>query len=63
MESTVDFEDRYVRYRPAFAMNGFDCSEQGVMCDHGLGLKQILEALASEGREAELIQGSFRPVR
>jgi|GEM_PF-4018130 len=59
IESTVDFEDRYVRYRPAFAMNGFDCSESGAMCDHGLGLKQILEELAREGREAELVQALF----
>ena len=58
-ESDGNFEDRYVRYRPAFAMNGFDCSQQGATCDHGLGLKQILEELALTSREAELVQALF----
>ena len=41
--STTGFEDPYVSYRPAFAMNGFDCTRHGASCDHGLGLKQIIE--------------------
>ena len=58
-ESNINFEDRYVSYRPAFTMNGFDCSQNGATCAHGLGLKQILEELATVNRQRDLVQAIF----
>ena len=44
-EAVSGFADRYVSYRPGLAMNGFDCEADGITCDHGMGLKQILMEL------------------
>ena len=59
VEAFNGFEDRYVRYRPAFALNGFDCSANEASCAQGLGIKQVLEGLASDGQQAELVHALF----
>ena len=62
VEQIAGFEDRYVRYRPALAINGFDCTANNATCAHGLGVKQIITGIhtAPEGdRQRELVQQLF----
>ena len=52
-EAVPGFGEPYLKYRPGLSVNGFDCEVGGRTCDHGLGLKQILEKVYGEGGESE----------
>ena len=57
-EVVVGFEEPYLKYRPALSVNGFDCERAGKTCAHGLGLKQILQAVdAGEPESDRLFRG------
>lgn len=45
VSNTRFFPDLFVGMRPALTLRGFDCDDPGLAggCDHGLGMKQVLE--------------------
>jgi hypothetical protein len=46
--NTRFFSDEYPIKHPSLSLNSFDCNASGGNCDHGLGLKQVLEEVYND---------------